>query len=78
VPPTLHDLVSLRDLLSETSPLPVTLPDLDRLTDRQVEARYHGRWAAPTTADAPQAATIAASVDDYVVDAFARRGVAVG
>lgn len=75
--PPIHDLDHLLDLLPETPVPPAPRPHLERLTDWHIEARYPGPWTEPTMADAEQAASTAAAVNDYVVDEFARRGIGV-
>lgn len=75
--PPIHDLEYLVDLLPASRALPASRPHLDRLTDWHIEARYPGPWAEPTAADAEQAATTAAAVNEYVVGEFERRGIAV-
>ena len=76
--PPIHDLATSLDSLPAAPSLPSSHSELDRLTDWHIEARYPGPWAEPTTADAERAATTAEAVNGYVVDAFQRRGIAVG
>lgn len=73
--PKRHDLDFLRDLVPEGWRVKTDHPDLARLTEWAVEARYPGDWADPTAADASRAveqarAVVASVARDLVEHGF--------
>jgi HEPN domain-containing protein len=75
--PWKHDLDALRNLLPDDWPVKRQYPDLARLTEWAVEARYPGDWQEASVQDAKIACMEARGVIDSVTQEFIKRGIEV-
>jgi HEPN domain-containing protein len=73
--PWRHDLDALRNRLPDDWPVKKEHPDLARLTEWAVEARYPGDWAEATFQDAQTACDQARSIVESISVEFSRRGL---
>jgi HEPN domain-containing protein/predicted nucleotidyltransferase len=75
-PPRTHDLNALWELLpADWGVPPASFPELKRLGDLAVEARYPGEWPEPSIGDARVAVHRARSILDSLRAGFARHGI---
>ena len=74
--PRTHDLDTLRNLVPDGWQLKDAHPDLVRLTEWTVEARYPGDWAEPTDEEAKIAVKQARTVCTSVTTELSERGFA--
>jgi len=73
--PWRHDLDALRVLLPDDWPVKNEQPDLARLTEWAVEARYPGDWREPTMEEARAAYDQAKAILESISIEFLRRGI---
>ncbi|MDE0042080.1 MAG: HEPN domain-containing protein [Candidatus Poribacteria bacterium] len=73
--PRTHDLDTLRNLVPDGWHLKDAHPDLVRLTEWTVEARYPGDWAEPTDEEAKAAVEQARTVCTSVTTELSERGL---
>ncbi|MCX7046685.1 MAG: HEPN domain-containing protein [Candidatus Sumerlaeota bacterium] len=74
--PKSHDLDALRDLLPAVWRVVAECPNLSKLSQWAVEARYPGFWPEATIADAQQSVAQARLVFEAVHFDLAKRGLA--
>ena len=73
--PDTRDLNQLAGLLPKAWSLDLDDPELGRLTDWAVRARFPGNWEDPSEEDAAQALNIATMVWDAVCSRFEEHGI---
>ena len=73
--PRIHNLDTLRNLLSEGWAAKQEFPDLAELTAWAIESRYPGDWPQPSIDDARTAVDVARAVVASIADELAARGL---